>query len=55
MYLYVADVEKLSQSVIAVSAPEHLQPLKDTMEQFIESANKSIAEQVEGLNECQKR
>ncbi|XP_062523490.1 uncharacterized protein LOC134198171 isoform X2 [Corticium candelabrum] len=49
------DVEKLSQSVIAVSAPEHLQPLKDTMEQFIESANKSIAEQVEGLNECQKR
>jgi formin 2 len=49
------DVHHLCESVVSKSEPEILQPFKDTMEQFIESANKSIEEQIEGLTECQKR
>lgn len=49
------DMQRLYESVVATSDVEILQPFKDTMHQFIQSADKSILEQVEGLNDCQKR
>ena len=48
-------MERLCGSVVSTSEPDILQPFKDTMEQFIKLANKSIQEQIEGLADCRKR
>lgn len=42
-----------TEKVIASSDPSNVQPFKDKMEQFIETASRKIEKQLKKLNECQ--